>query len=138
MREITPEESLGALGRDVADDAMRLVRAEIDLAKAELKNAARRLAVAVVLLSLAALLLLIGVIEALGAAPEAFSQRLFGNRWLGWLALGGLLAILAVLLAVLGTLTVRRSLRTGKETVDAFKEDTQWVRGLTRRGSSGS
>ena len=86
MRETKPEEGLGALGRDVADDAMRLVRAEIEVAKAELKDAARRLMVAVVLLTLAAVLLLIGVIEALGAAPEAVSQRLFGNRWLGWLA----------------------------------------------------
>ena len=138
MREAKPEEGLGALGRDVADDAMRLVRAEIEVAKVELKDAARRLMVAVVLLTLAAVLLLIGVIEALGAAPEAVSQRLFGNRWLGWLALGGVLAILAVLLAVLGTLAVRRSLREGKHTVDAFKEDTHWVRGLTRRGSSES
>jgi len=129
---------LGALGREVADDAVRLVHAEIDLAKAQFKDAARRLIVAVVLIVAASVLLLIATIEALGALPVAFSQRLFGNPWLGWLALGGVIAVLAVLLALLGTLAVRRSLTEGKQTVDAIKEDTRWVKGLTRRGSSES
>jgi len=129
---------LGTLGREVADDALRLVRAEIDLAKAQFRDAARRLVVAALLIVVALVLLLIGVTEALGAVPAAFSQRLFGNGWLGWVALGGVIAILAVVLALLGTLAVRRSLSEGKQTVDTFKEDTQWVKGLTRRGSSGS
>src|SRR5205807_10430532 len=57
---------LGALGREVADDAVRLVHAEIDLAKAQFKDAARRLIVAVVLIVAASVLLLIAGIEALG------------------------------------------------------------------------
>lgn len=129
---------LGALGREVADDALRLVRAEIDLAKAQFRDAARRLILAAILIVVASVLLLIGVTEALGALPAAFSVHLFGNAWLGWLALGGVVAILAVVLALLGTLAIRRSLSEGKQTVDTFKEDTQWVKGLTRRGSSGS
>lgn len=136
--EAKPDEGLGALGRDVADDAVRLVRAEIELAKAQAKDAAKRLIIAVVLLVTAAMLLLIGVIEALGSAPAAFSQRLFGNGWLGWVALGGLLMVLGLLVALLGTLAVRQSLREGKQTVGTFKEDTEWLKGLTRRGSSGS
>jgi Putative Actinobacterial Holin-X, holin superfamily III len=136
--EAMPDEGLGALGRDVADDAIRLVRAEIDLAKAQAKEAAKRLILAVVLLVMAATLLLIGVIEALGGAPAAFSQRLFGNGWLGWVALGGLLMVVGVFLALFGTLAVRQSLREGKRTVGAFKEDTEWLKGLTRRGNSGS
>src|SRR5437588_645190 len=99
---------LGALGREVADDAVRLVHAEIDLAKAQFKDAARRLIVAVVLIVAASVLLLIAGIEALGALPIAFSQRLFGNPWLGWVALGGVIAVLAALLALLGTFLLLR------------------------------
>ena len=90
------------------------------------------------LIVVALVLLLIAVVEALGALPVAFSQHLFGNPWLGWLALGGVIAVLAMVLALLGTLAVRRSLTEGKQTVDAIKEDTRWVKGLTRRGRSES
>lgn len=129
---------LGALGRDVAEDAVRLVRAELDLAKAQLKAAALRLALAIVLFVVALTLLFVGVIEALGAVPAHYSHSMFGNDWLGWVVFGGLFFAMAVVLAVIGTLSLRSSLKEGKDTMSTFKEDAEWARGLTKRGSSGS
>jgi uncharacterized membrane protein YqjE len=135
---IDPDGGLARLGREVADDAVRLVRAEIDLAKAQFAEAARRLMVALALILFAAVLLLIGVIEMLGAVPSQFGPQLFGNAWLGWLAFGGIFVIVASLLVLLGTRAVRRSLSQGKQTVADFKEDAEWVKQLTRRSGSGS
>ncbi|MGH7686490.1 MAG: phage holin family protein [Candidatus Dormibacteria bacterium] len=132
------DSTLGAIGREVADDAVRLVRAEIELAKAQFKAAAIRLALALVLFVLALTLLFVGIIVALGAVPAHYSQSIFGNDWLGWVAFGGLFLVVAVALGVIGTRAALRSFRTGKETMSVFKEDAEWARGLTKRGSSES
>jgi phosphatidylglycerophosphate synthase len=132
------QDGIATLGREVAEDALRLVRAEIELAKSQMKATLLRALLAIILISLAALLLLIAVVEALGALPSEFGPRLFGNRWLGWLALGGVLLLLSLGAAGLGTIAVRRSLRQGRQAVSALKEDTEWLRQLRKRGSSGS
>ena len=133
-----PEAGLGAIGREVAEDALRLVRAEIDLAKAQLKAALVRLIFAIVLFVFAFTFVIVGIIEALSAVPAHYSQPLFGNTWLGWVVFGGLFLVLALALGLIGTMAVLRSFKKGKETVTAFKEDAEWARGLTKRGSSGS
>ena len=130
--------SLGALGREVADDAVRLVRAEIELAKAQLKAAAIRLVLAIVMFVLALTFIVVGAIEALSAVPAHYSESLFGNNWLGWVVFGGVFFLVAAILGVIGTLAVFRTFRTGKETVTTFKEDAEWAKGLTKRGSKGS
>ena len=133
-----PDTGLGAIGREVADDAVKLVRAEIELAKAQMKEAALRLAVGIGLVIAALVLLFIGAIEALSGLPAAFSAPLFGNTWLGWVAFGGVFLVAAVLLALVGTVALRRSFSRGKQTMVAFKEDAEWLKGLTKRGSSES
>lgn len=133
-----PDTGLGALGRDVAEDAVRLVRAEIDLAKAQLKAAAIRLAFAIALFVFALTFLFVGVIEALGGVPAHYSGSIFGNDWLGWVAFGALFFVVAVVMALIGTLSLRSSLKEGKDTMSTFKEDAEWAKGLTKRGSSES
>lgn len=133
-----PDTGLGAIGREVAEDAVRLVRAEIELAKAQMKAAAIRLAVAIVLFAVALSFLFVGVIEALGAVPSHYSQPMFGNDWLGWVVFGGLFFAVALVVALIGTLSLRSSFKEGKDTMTTFKEDAEWARGLTKRGSSGS
>ena len=132
------EEDLAALGRKVVDDMSRLVRAEFDLIRAELGQALRRMAVALGLIAAGAVFVLIGLIEALGALPAWLGPAFFGNVWLGWLLVGAAFLILAGLMVALGTMRVRRSLSQGKQTFETIKEDGQWLRGLIRRGSSGS
>jgi hypothetical protein len=132
------DEDLVALVRKIVDDAMKVARADFELAKAQLRSAMIGMAIATGLVAAALLLLLIAVIDALGALPEAFGPGLLGSSWLGWLALGGVFLVLAIVLGVLGTMRVRRSLSQGKQTVHTLKEDAEWLRGLPKRSSSGS
>jgi len=138
MAEGVAEDSIASIAREVADDAMRLVRAEIALAKAEMRSAALRLAFGIGLLSASMVLLLIAVIDALGALPEGVGPRLLGSSWLAWLALGGVLLIVAVLIGLAGALRLRKALGQGRDAVNIIKEDAEWVRRLTGRSKSGS
>ena len=119
--EREPDTGLGAIGRDVAEDAVRLVRAEIALAKAELREAAIRLGVAIGLFVAAAVFLFVGLIEMLGAIPSQFGPQLFHQSWLGWVAFGVLFVLAAGLLALVGNRMRGRAVREGKQTISAFK-----------------
>jgi len=137
MPERSGDESVIAMAREIADDAIRMIRADIELARKELKAAMGRLLVSIALLTVSAFFLLIAVVEALGAVPVTYGPRLFGtNSWLPWLALGGVFLILAVLLGVLGAFGIKRAFGNSKSVIDSIKEDVQWARRLTRRGKS--
>src|SRR5258708_33561904 len=69
------QESLGDIGRQIADDAARLVRMEIELAKAGLGESLKRGGVAIALGPGALPLSLVGTTPALAALPQHFSDR---------------------------------------------------------------
>lgn len=129
------EQSTIAMAREIADEASRMIRADIELARKDLLSMLRRAIVAIVLLTMAAVLLLIAVIEALDSVPVTFGPRLFGdNPWLPWLALGGVFLVLSLLFALAGyRLGIRGAVRSGRRVVDAVKEDVEWARRLARR-----
>ena len=127
------EESLADIGRQIADDAARLVRMEIDLAKAGMKESLKRVLVAVVLLVLAMPLLLIGATLAFASLPKHF-----GDVWWSWALAGAGFLFIAGLLAGLAGLRLRAAVRRQKETVADIKEDVAWVKQLTRRDSRSS
>jgi hypothetical protein len=131
------EESIAALAREIADDAVRLARAEIEYAKAEAIAGIKRLAVAIGLFTGAALLALFMVIFALGAVPTALAGHAFSG-WLWWLLMAALFLLLAGFVAYVGLKSLRRGLRTGKELVGSVKEDVAWFKRLTKRNASGS
>jgi hypothetical protein len=130
------DEDLVALVRKIVDDAMKVARADFELAKAQMRAAFIGLAISLGLIVVALVFLLIAVIDALGALPEAFGPGLLGSSWAGWLVLGGIFLVIAIVLGFLGTVAVRRSLSQGKQTVQTLKEDAEWLRALTKRSSS--
>ena len=69
------EESLAAMVREVADDAVRLARAEIELAKAEAIAGIKRVALAIGLFAGAAVFALFMIGFALGAVPTLLAGR---------------------------------------------------------------
>lgn len=131
-------DGLAAIGHELADDAVRLVRAEINLAKAQLREAAVRMAVGIACFLVAAVLLLLFFVEAASAVPAHYSGSIFGNDWLGWVAFGGVFLVLALLLAFVGYRLLRHGVKEGKATQQQLKEDAEWLKGLTKRGSSES
>lgn len=134
----TDEDSLVALGRRVGDDAARLVRAEIELAKAQAIEAVKRVAIAAAMLAVAGLLVLFMAIFALAALPERFGGTLLGDSWKGWGVMAALFLVTAMALVGLGVSRVMRTVRATKGTVDSMKEDVAWAKRLTRRDGRSS
>jgi uncharacterized membrane protein YqjE len=127
------DESLGDIGRQIADDAARLVHMEIELAKARMKETAKRALLAIVMLFLALPFLLVGSALAFAALPKHF-----GDVWWSWALAGAGFLLLALLLLGIAGLSVRAAIRTQKESVAEFKEDVAWVKQLTRRDTRSS
>ncbi len=126
-----------ALARQVVDDALKLLRADIAVVVSELQRAAIRLAIAAALIMVALTFLLIGVIEALGALPSGLG--ILGSEWARWAALGGIFLILAVVLIFFGQLQARRAIKRGSKHVrETLKEDAEWLQELTKRSVKGS
>jgi hypothetical protein len=132
-----PSDSLAAIAREVADDAIRLARAEIELAKAEALAGVKRLALAIGLFVGAAVLALFMVIFALGAVPTALDGHVFSG-WVWWLLMALVFLLLAGFVGLLGYRSLRRGIGRGKELVGSVKEDVAWFKRLTRRSASGS
>jgi hypothetical protein len=131
------DESIAAIAREVADDAVRLARAEIELAKAQAIAGVKRIAVAVGLFAGAGVFALFMAIFALGAVPTALAGQAFSG-WVWWLLMAALFLLTAGFLALLGFRSMRRGIGRGKELVGEVKEDVAWFKRLTKRNASES
>ena len=127
------EESLADIGRQIADDAARLVRMEIELAKAGMVETLKRALLAVVLMVLALPLLFIGATLAFASLPKHF-----GDTWWAWALAGAGFLLFAVLLGGVAALNIWAAVQRQKATLADIKEDVEWVKGLTRRDSRSS
>jgi uncharacterized membrane protein YqjE len=112
----TPE----LVGR-IAQDAQDLVKAEIQLAKAELKSTAQRVTATVSRLAVAAVFLLGAYLTLIAAAVIALSEVV--ELWAAPLIVGGGLLLLGL---VMGLLAMKARPRAPLErTVKSLKEDLQ-------------
>lgn len=127
------EEGLRELGREIASDAVRLVRAEVALARAELADTLRGVRRALILFAAAAGALLFLLVAALGALADGVGGRLLGDAWKGWGILAALFLVAGALLGFRGYRATSRSIATAREAVGALREDATWLKGLTRR-----
>jgi Putative Actinobacterial Holin-X, holin superfamily III len=134
---IDRDESIAAIAREVADDAVRLARAEIELAKAEAIAGIKKLAVAIGLFAGAAVMALLMVIFALGSVPTVLAGHAFSG-WVWWLLTAALFLILAAIFGWMGFRSLRRGIGRGKALVGSVKEDVAWFKRLTRRNASES
>ena len=131
------DESIAAIAREVADDAVRLAKAEIELAKAQAIAGVKRIAVAIGLFAGAAVVALFMITSALGAVPTALAGHVFAG-WTWWLLMAAFFLLLAALLAVVGLRSLKRGIGTGKQLVGSVKEDVAWFKRLTKRNAKES
>lgn len=120
------EPSLSEALHDVGADVSLLVRQELALAKAELKEEAVQAATSVGLLGAAGYAAAMAVL--LGSFAAAFA---LGTLWgLGWgaLAMAGVWAVLALVLVVSGRSLLRSVSPKPERTVESLKEDARWAR----------
>jgi nitrate/nitrite transporter NarK len=123
------ETSVGQLISEISDDLSTLFRQEVELAKAEVRQEARKAGKAAGMLGgagfagyMVALLLTLALVAALSNVMDP-----------GWAAL-----LVAVVWAVIGAvlyMTGRQRLRTvspvPRQTVETLKEDAQWLKNPT-------
>ncbi len=131
------DESIAAIAREVADDAVRLAKAEIELAKAQAIAGVKKVAIAIGLFAGAAVFALFMTISALGAVPTALAGHVFSG-WTWWLLMAALFLILAALLALFGLRSLKRGIGSGKQLVGEVKEDVAWLKRLTKRNAKES
>ena len=110
---------------EAAADVQRLVVQHVELAKAELRQAGRRIAAGVGLLAAAALLASLALFF-LSLAAWWGLGLLIGNAWSG-LAIGVFLLIIAVILIAVGAAKLKQLSRT-PETVESVKHTVQGLR----------
>jgi Putative Actinobacterial Holin-X, holin superfamily III len=131
------DESIPTIAREVVDDAVRLARAEIELAKAEAIAGVKRIAVAAGLLAAAGVFAVFMLIFALGAVPTALAGQVFSG-WVWWLLTAALFLLVAAFLGWLGFRSLRRGIGRGKALVGSVREDVAWFKRLTKRNANES
>ena len=116
-------ESTGELASGVVEDAQRLVRLEIQLAKTELKEMALRNAVAFGMLLVTAAL----VFVALLVAVPVTLVLLGGHWWWGLVWIGAYLLV-GIVLALIGMKMLKLK---PQRTLDSMQETKEWFSDLT-------
>jgi hypothetical protein len=122
--------TLADLLKEALHDAQDLVRSELALARAEMREEARRLSQGVGLLTAAALAGAIAVVFLLTAIAWAISERFLWPVWSGFAIVTFFMLITAGALGVLGWSWLRAD-RHMPRSVDAMKENAKWVRART-------
>ena len=120
------EPSIGDLVKEIASDMSLLVRQEVELAKAEVKQEASKAGKGAGMLGAAGFagymtLVLLSLAAVFGIATET---------GLGWAALvvAGVWAVVGAVLAAAGRSQLRRVHPKPERTVETLKEDARWAR----------
>ena len=127
------DRSLGELTKRLNEAVSRLVRKEVELAKAELSEKARTMAVGGGLAACAAILALAAVGALAAAAILALATAI--ASWLAALIVGIVVAVVAGALALTGLKRLQRATPpVPVEAVDSVKEDIEWVKTSAKSG----
>jgi hypothetical protein len=122
----TNDNSLADTLRSIVQDAQGLIRAEIALARAEIREEVARARNGVAMIAAAAVTAVIGLVLLLTAAAWGLSEGLGWPVWAGFAVVTAVVILAAAVLAYLG-----RKQFTGERhmprTVDTMKETMQWV-----------
>ncbi len=117
---------LGDLLKQLTRDSATLVRQEVALAKAELRQNVKSLAKDAAMIAIGAVLALVG-----GLVMVAFLVILLGdvldNYWLGALIVGVLFLLVGGLLAMSGAKKLQKEEVAPTRTIETLKEDKQWL-----------
>jgi hypothetical protein len=128
--------SVGELVRAASEQMSALIRAEFELAKAELSATAKRAGTGTGFMVVAAATLLLSLPFLFVAVAEGL-VALGLPRWSAYLIVWGLFVLAAALFGLVGVRLVRR-LRKPERTIEAVKETARWARHPTESGPAAS
>jgi hypothetical protein len=123
-----PESSLGELLAEMSSDVSTLFRQEVELAKLEAKEEAKRLGAGAGMFGAAGVAGLMALILISFAAAWLLDQAI--NTALAFLLVGLVWVIVAVVLALAGKKQLKMASRPLPTTTQTIKEDVQWARTL--------
>jgi hypothetical protein len=126
----THEPSIADVIKNAIRDAQDLVRSEIALAKAEVRQEVRRVSVGAGLLAGAALAAVMAIIFLMTTVALAIAVLL---GWPVWIGFGMVTVFVALAAGALGYIGRKRitAARHMPRTVDALKENIEWMRART-------
>jgi len=120
------DSSVTGLIKSLADDVTRLFSQEVALAKAEVSTALNHIKAGVLSLAIGLGVLFVGFIVLLFAAAEALS--LVVAPWLAYLIVGGVVAIIGVILLMKAKKDLNPESMVPNRTIDSLKKDEAMVR----------
>jgi uncharacterized membrane protein YqjE len=118
---------IGTLISGLIGDMQDLVRAEVQLAKTELTDDAKKMGAAVAMLAAAAFIGLVGLIFLMLFAMYLLADWL-GELWLGALIVAAALFLVTAILASIGRSRLSAASLKPEQTIDTLKEDQQWAK----------
>jgi protein-S-isoprenylcysteine O-methyltransferase Ste14 len=121
------DQSIADLLRTTIQDAQDLVRGEIALAKAELRQEARRAGAGLTMLAAAAAAAVIALVFLLTAVAWGIQAALAWPVWTGFAIVGGVVLVTAAALGAIGKNRLNGH-RHMPLTMDTMKENMQWTR----------
>jgi TRAP-type C4-dicarboxylate transport system permease small subunit len=129
------DRSLRELVDQLSADARRLVRAEIDVVRAELAKKMRRVAAGAALVGFAAVCVLLALGAATATAILALDTVM--AAWLAALIVTAALLVVAAIAILAGLRILRRGMPPAPtESVESIKEDVSWVKARARSGAT--
>lgn len=120
------EPSVGQLVTDVAAGISSLIRAEIALAKAELRQEASKVISGFAGLAIAAATALM-IVPLLSLAAVYALEQVMAGYWAALVVAGGW-ALFAAVAGLFGALRLRKVNPVPAQAIEAVKEDVRWVR----------
>jgi hypothetical protein len=125
LRQVVTDRSIAAVFQDVLRDLQELVRAEVRLARAELRQEVRTFGSSIRLLALGGLAALFALHFLLFAAVYALAT--FLQLWVAALIVAGAVALVAGVFGWLGMKRLRSVHSVPPRTASTIKESVEWI-----------
>lgn len=122
--------SIGTVLSDIVEDLQHIVRAEVRLARVEIREELGKAWNSVALIMAAGLVGLMGA--GLLLLSAVFALATVWPLWAAALTVGGVVAVIAALLASTGIHRMRAVRLTPQKTIETVKENIQWAKTRTR------
>jgi uncharacterized membrane protein YqjE len=120
------EPQIGDLFRQLAQDSATLVRQEMALAKAELRENVKSVARDTAKIAVGAVVAAVGVLVMVAFLVLLLGD-VIGKYWAGALIVGVLLVAVGAFLAMGGMKRLKKDSITPDQTLQSLKEDKQWL-----------
>lgn len=128
LSETAADPSLGDLVRQLAQDSATLVRQEMALAKAEMRENARGMTKAIALLAVGGAAMLLALLALTAFLVIVLGDWMGDEYWLGALAVALLYGVIGAILLASGRGKLKQNELRPDQTLQTLREDQRWAK----------